>query len=48
MKNQQELSFSANHELKNKILGPSTTAHFSEKENEDVFNKLWSCNRECN
>ncbi|CAI2367563.1 unnamed protein product [Moneuplotes crassus] len=42
----KELSFNSNYELKNKILGPTSAGNFADKENNDVFNQLWSCTRE--
>ena len=41
----KEVSFNSNAKLKEKFLGHANVKP-TEKENEDVFNKLWSCYRE--
>jgi hypothetical protein len=38
----KEISFNSNSKLRDKILGPSCR-NANNKENEDLFNKLWSC-----
>lgn len=40
----KEISFNSNSKLRDKIFGPPNDKS-SDKENEDVFNKIWSCYR---
>lgn len=40
----KEVSFNSNSKLREKILVPSLNNQY-DKENEDVFNKIWSCHQ---
>lgn len=39
----KEISFNSNSQLRDKVLAPAHSNY--DKENEDIFNKLWSCHK---